>query len=410
MQGLGAWLPVGGSQHEVYTHFTHFTLKRSFSKYGGHSVDVHNLRGEEEILFNQICKLALDNTILNKQVLNQNEIRSDLQLDKDISLGLITVDRTADLYGYKDIYSFLHLTFQEYLAAHHISTLSDEEQHKLIQQFGSKTHMLVVWKFYCGLVKFTARDGKFDELLQKTTGFQLFHSQCAYESQQSLPCTLVMSSCDHCLVLRGKNLTIPDFKALGYVLEQSLHPVKLQLAECNIKYNIEAMDNLLSQCGSNLSELDLGCNNLDDSSTKSLTNGLMRCHNIRWVCLRGNEMSLDGALAAFSSIKCKNMLEVNSLDITAGNFVGIDGFLIFIIPKLTDLQVLQISLPQSSISVLSNALLVCKASLKKLYITFGFSNAENAWEYSWTMPMQHKHDLVVCFLVCFLTTVVQFMK
>ena len=86
--------------------------------------------------------------------------------DKDMSLGLITIDRTADLYGFKNLYTFLHLTFQEYLAAHHISTLSDEEQDKLIQEHGNKNHMLAVWKFYCGLVKFSMENARFKSILR----------------------------------------------------------------------------------------------------------------------------------------------------------------------------------------------------------------------------------------------------
>ena len=392
---------VPETETEIYTHFTRFTLKRSFSKYGRHSVDVHNLRGEEENLFNQICKLALDKTILNKQVLNQNEIRSDLQLDKgkDTSLGLITVDRTADLYGYKDIYTFLHLTFQEYLAAHHISTLNHEEQHKLIREFGSEKHMLVVWKFYCGLVEFTAQDGKLNKLLQKTTGLQLFHAQCAYESQQSLPCTLVLSFSDHCLALRDKNLTIPDFKALGYVLEQSLHPVKLQLANCNIKYNIEAMNNLLSQCGSNLSEFDLSGNNLHDDGAKSLTKGLMHCHNIKKVSLRRNNLSRGGALAIFSSIGYHNVLEVDSEDILAGNGIGMDEFLNHIVPKFTDLQVLEILVHGGSLTgVLGNitSLKELHITFERIHITFGEEDSKYIWDLN--TPMPHKHDLdrVLC--------------
>ena len=395
------------TETEIYTHFTRFTLKRSFSKYGRHSVDVQNLRGEEENLFNQICKLALDKTILNKQVLNQNEIRSDLQLDKgkDISLGLITVDRTADLYGYKDIYTFLHLTFQEYLAAYHISTLSDKKQHKLVQQFGSEKHMLVVWKFYCGLVEFTAQDGKFNELLQKTSGFQLFHSQCAYESQQSLPCTLVMSSCDHCLVLRDENLTIPDFKALGYVLEQSLHPVKLQLANCNIKYNIEAMNHLLLQCSPNLSELDLSDNNLGDDGAKCLISGLEHCHNIKCVSLRRNALSVNGAYTIFSSINCQNVLEVNSWDIINANNIAMDEYLFFILPKFTNIQVLKISLHFTAIYLLLDTLRNNKMSLKELRISIynGMPVSDHLTYYIWdtnTMPqiynllsVFHKHGV-----------------
>ena len=265
--------------------------------------------------------------------------------------------------------------------------------------------MLVVWKFYCGLVEFTAQDGKFNELLQKTSGFQLFHSQCAYESQQSLPCTLVMSSCDHCLALRDENLTIPDFKALGYVLEQSLHPVKLQLANCNIKYNIEAMNHLLLQCSPNLTELDLSDNDLGDDGAKCLISGLEHCHNIKCVRLRRNALSVNGASIIFSSINCQNVLEVNSWDITNGNNIAMDEYLLFILPKFTNIQVLKISLHFTAIYLLLDTLRNNTMSLKELCISIhkGMPVSDYLTYYTWdtnTMPqirnllsVFHKHGI-----------------
>ncbi len=121
---------VPKTETEIYKLFTRFTLMRNLSKSNKidvNDIDVHNLSREDESSFKQICRLAFDN-----QVLHQDEVSSYFQVKKDvdISLGLITVDRTANLYGFKDIYTFLHLTFQEYLAAYYISVLSDEEQTK----------------------------------------------------------------------------------------------------------------------------------------------------------------------------------------------------------------------------------------------------------------------------------------
>ena len=44
------------------------------------------------------------------------------------SLGLVTNDRTAKLSGHDKTFSFLHLTFQEYLAAWYIAHLCDKEE------------------------------------------------------------------------------------------------------------------------------------------------------------------------------------------------------------------------------------------------------------------------------------------
>ena len=198
------------TETEIYEHFTRFTLTRSLSKKVDiEKVDATNLSGNDKKLFNQICELALDKTVHNKQVLQQDELRKSFQTeqDGDISLGLITIDRIAGLYNYKNIYTFLHLTFQEYLAAYHISTLTDEEQLKLIDKHGDKVHMLVVWKFYCGLVKLDSTGGMFTAVMRKTVGTTLHKIQCAYESQQPIACNLVMESADSSLCFENQHQT-----------------------------------------------------------------------------------------------------------------------------------------------------------------------------------------------------------
>ena len=67
---------VPQTETEIYKHFTLLTLKRHFTKDSlthDPSLDVENLSGDEGKLFNQICQLALEKTILNKQVLHQDD-------------------------------------------------------------------------------------------------------------------------------------------------------------------------------------------------------------------------------------------------------------------------------------------------------------------------------------------------
>ena len=65
---------VPQTETEIYKQFTHFTLKRNLTKSGCANIDVLNLSGEEKKIFNQICKLALNKIILNKQVMHQDEV------------------------------------------------------------------------------------------------------------------------------------------------------------------------------------------------------------------------------------------------------------------------------------------------------------------------------------------------
>ena len=241
---------VPKTETEIYTHFTRFTLIRNLSKsskFKPVGIDLHSLTGDEQLCFKQICQLAFEKTLLRKQVLDQNEVSSYFQVEGDIdsSLGLITIDRTAGFYGYKDVYTFMHLTFQEYLAAYHISTLSDDEQMELIKEHGDKNYMLVVWKFYCGLVKIKVYENKFKAILRTSEGNTLFHIQCAYESQQKIACAQLLKAIHYHFKLADKYLSTPDFTAMGYVTNSTVIPTKLSLLNCQV--NIEAINALLSE-------------------------------------------------------------------------------------------------------------------------------------------------------------------
>lgn len=238
---------VPKTETEICAYFARSLWTRSHGKVNMKGTNMHNLdRKEERSFFNQICKLAFEMTLANRQVLYQDEIMSDFRCSVcGDSLGLITVDRTADLYGFKNAYSFAHLTFQQYLAAYHISTLSNREQHKVIKIHGGKVHMLTVWKFYCGLVKFDANDGKFEALGRKLLPNVLFLVQGAYESQQAEVCNLLLRLLELNLTFEGQNFTTLDFTALGYIMAKSSSPISLSFKDCNI--SIEATNAMLSE-------------------------------------------------------------------------------------------------------------------------------------------------------------------
>ena len=374
---------VPQTETEMYKHFTLLTLKRHFTKDSlSHdvSLDVENLSCDEEKMFNQICQLALEITMLNEQVLHQDKVKSHFQdsQERDISLGLITVDRIADLYGFKDIYTFLHLTFQEYLAALHISKLSDEEQMKLIQDHIHTNHMLVVWKFYCGLVQFGIQNNTFKSILDGRNENTLFHIQCTYESQQSALCTQLLKRYDYRISFENSYLSIPDFMALGYVINNTMEPITLSFYECGM--SIEAIDSMLSQmrdtskdmvqcleisnsdilccvtcvkkmlinlkikqltfrfeyyslatienladclkCCTQLKELNLSDNQIGDDGAKELVANLHHCTQLNKLDLGYNEIGYDGAKELAANLH--HCTQLNKLDLS-GNIIGYDG-------------------------------------------------------------------------------------
>ena len=71
------------------------------------------------------------------------------------TLGLVVVDRCFVKYGLEEIFTFLHLTFQEYLASCYSVSRSADELKLIIAKYGGDDKLGIVWKFYCGMTQFS---------------------------------------------------------------------------------------------------------------------------------------------------------------------------------------------------------------------------------------------------------------
>ena len=251
---MGGTLPR--TETEMYTDFTNSTLLRAIRREEenemAHIESPEDLADHEMEMFLRICKLGFEKTLSSKQVMRKAEVheffRADVHCGKE-SMGLITVDCMARKCGFENLYTFLHLTFQEYLAAYHVFKSSEAEQLRLLRKYGNKKHMHVVWKFYCGLTSFEEKDVQFHEIMKSADIGDLFGVQCAFESQQSTTCDYVVQSGDcGTLTFRGHFLTPSDLTAIGYVLKNSPCPVeKLVLDRC--KLGMEGLNAFLNEAG-----------------------------------------------------------------------------------------------------------------------------------------------------------------
>ena len=73
--------------------------------------------------------------------------------DDEWSLGLVTINHTAQLSGVDKAYTFLHLTFQEFLTAYYMTNLKTKEQFKLIKKYmtwSESCMSFTVWTFLPG--------------------------------------------------------------------------------------------------------------------------------------------------------------------------------------------------------------------------------------------------------------------
>ena len=181
---------IPNTETKIYELFTLLTIKRKL-EHDGDTRKLSSLRkleGDIEDCFDKVCRLAFDMTIHSKQAIPQSETETCLSDSSGFdvySLGLVTIDSTAKLFGFEDLYSFLHLTFQEFLAAFHLTTLEEDEQLQLIRNHAGKDEMRVVWKFFCGLVQFNdLTNSKLQAIMSSKSSDDLYRFQCAFESQQ----------------------------------------------------------------------------------------------------------------------------------------------------------------------------------------------------------------------------------
>ena len=238
------------TETEIYRHFTLFTLLRSiFKRNNPHFEEpprelvfesFDELSPEDKAVFDVILKFAYEATVVKpQQVFSPEDVKNIQNSDTgndESTLGLIVADRYFVKLGLKEIFTFLHLTFQEFLAACHIARCDVTEQQSIIADYGRNKKLHVVWKFYCGMTKFIdeKRIKNFEFLFSQTSN-SLFHIHCAHESQQKHICAYVVQKLGGSIELKHETLNPADCTALAYVMLNSTTPTtKLALTSCTI--------------------------------------------------------------------------------------------------------------------------------------------------------------------------------
>ena len=199
------------TETEFYKHFTISMLLRSqYKREGGPGTtcltSFDQLPPKDKIIFDKVCKLAYDATVAKKQVFMQSELReiafeSGSTGSDDSCLGLVVIDRYFMRFGLDETYTFLHLTFQEFLAAVYMAGLPPE-----LIDLKSDVFSVVCCRFLCGLLNFKLPGVMqvFKNMHQSRELSKQTLVQCAYESQSQPPYNyMILEIWNSCIKIDG---------------------------------------------------------------------------------------------------------------------------------------------------------------------------------------------------------------
>ena len=265
------------TETSIYAEFTKFTMLRMLYRDDSNTdmciESLTDLPEPQNQLYVTICKLAFEMTKSSKQVMTQTEVKHffNLQSSDVNSLGLITIDKMATMCGFQKLYTFLHLTFQEFLAAFYISSIDEANQLELIEQFiiRDATQMKQVWKFYCGLVPFNGTNSTVIRLIDQSCHGTAFKVQCSFESQQPCTCDSVVDK--NGLMFKDHFLTSSDLTAIAYVISNAQHQCVMKVVFDKCTIGMEGVEILAEKACCKLSLITTLCYHGYDCVTEQLS-------------------------------------------------------------------------------------------------------------------------------------------
>ena len=308
------------TQTTIYEQFTQLIIHRHLTRRNADTElpSLKELHGIPKKYFDDLCRLAFNMTTDSKQVISHHDLGVKLspcagsQGDDEYSLGLVTVYHTIHLTGRHQNYAFLHLTFQEFLAAYHIANLDTSQQMEIIEQYSESEHMGTVWTFYCGLINFQSGLMRFKKL-EKSCTDELLLLRYGYESQQLDVCDEVVKHLNGSINFNHL-LTPTDLLAIGYAIATTSQPVT-QLALQYLQYD-DSLKILLAQLSKNnlhnLKQL-IFYSPIYGKHLFMLINILKSASNLVSITLRLNDFGPDEAEGLVGPLKQLSSLKVLDL-------------------------------------------------------------------------------------------------
>ena len=289
-----------------------------------------------------------------------------------LCFGLLQSARSLLPVGHGLSFHFLHLTFQEYLAALHLVTLPTEEQLEVVRTHGKSSRFAMVWRFFFGLGskeqgsctgqvsrKVVCLDetvvNAFLSLSSLDNELELLKCHCALEAKNEVVSSRVAKCIDGQFTYYGFGSiahTPHDCVAVLHVLSHTphCHSVRIDLSGCGLSDKLlKRLTDLLSSASgerkvgklylsdnkltsnsvsdlftrasaafSTLEQLSLDNNSIDDEGVNSIVTSLIHasCKSLTWLSLSDNPLGVSGILALERAVVSGILVNFENLNLS----------------------------------------------------------------------------------------------
>ena len=336
---------------------------------------------------------------------NKDLADCDITNSGNDACGLLKATNTLFATGNTAVYTFNHLSVQEYFCALHISLLPEDKQLQLFNNYlTDHPHM---WPFYAGITKLRSSS----DVLQYLKQYFLRDNQL--KKINSIDCTAIKKNPNICrhqtiIVLNSIfeaqvtlgvclrevfSLFLDDYRVLPYncmsisYLMSILPFTHLLLKRCHIG-DREAELLAGSKYLSSLKVLDLSYNNVTHQGMKSIITTIKNSTNLRHFSVFHNPMGGDG-IQLFSLSKFKCLMQLN-IGLVNDKFTEVDTSGVGECFKLIDsLQSLEIGYNNIKDNGIRRILNILPSRLVRLIVTGCFFTSDGAVSIAEMLKINH---------------------
>ena len=326
------------TQTEMYEKFIEMTTLRFLRKHEGFNfiVSINNLPAPYFKVFTELAKLAYKAFKADKIVFTISEIEKvcpnlTMIASNWNGLGLLKAVQYVQMGIDQVRFHFLHFSIQEYMAAWYISTLSDNEQIRLLKETFWEYRYYNIWIMYVGITcgsSFALRHFLSDNRLKVSS--RLFNSSVV--SKRFIKNKIKCLHLFQCLIEANKGNVI---ELVGYVVQNNQIDLSNQILLPRDLYTLTFF--LIRSLNKNWDQLNLSNCNIGNKGIDILCNRLLSKSivTIKTVIFSHNQLNCSSIIRLFDLFKCWHTSEIIITDDT-------------ILDSTTDIEAIENIILQSS--------------------------------------------------------------